>query len=76
MAARRAVRVAVASAVLALAAAPAARAAHPEVDRCDWPMYGHDLGHSFAAASGCSSLRPTNAPTRNPPWVLTTPHTV
>jgi polyvinyl alcohol dehydrogenase (cytochrome) len=39
-------------------------------------MYGHDLGHSFAAALGCSSLSPTTAPTLTPAWVFPTPDSV
>jgi outer membrane protein assembly factor BamB len=41
---------------------------------CDWPMYGHDLGHSFA--SGCSNIARVDASTLHPKWVFRTPSTV
>jgi outer membrane protein assembly factor BamB len=48
---------------------PSARAA----DGCAWPMYGHDLGHSFASAEGCTTLSPTTAPSITPKWGYLTP---
>jgi hypothetical protein len=44
---------------------------------CDWPMYGHDLGHSFAA--NCSSIEKVGVhgvSTLRPKWVFPTPSTV
>lgn len=35
---------------------------------CDWPMYGHDLGHSFAANAGCTTLSALTAPSITPRW--------
>jgi len=39
---------------------------------CNWPMYGHDLGHSFAAAKGCTTISPLNVSTLRPRWFLNT----
>jgi outer membrane protein assembly factor BamB len=39
---------------------------------CNWPMYGHDLGHSFAAAAGCTTISPLNVSTLRPRWFLNT----
>ena len=36
-------------------------------------MYGHDLGHSFASAPGCTTLSPTTAPSIVPRWGYLTP---
>ena len=63
-------------AALAVAALPTARAAGPAPDRCDWPMYGHDSGHSFAAPGDCTTLTPQTAPTLTPDWVFRTPDSV
>lgn len=35
-------------------------------------MYGHDLGHSFAANTGCTTLSPLTAPSITPRWGLPT----
>ncbi len=50
--------------------APASARAGGDVPGCDWPMYGRDLGHSFAAPAGCTALSPMTAPTLAPQWVL------
>jgi polyvinyl alcohol dehydrogenase (cytochrome) len=74
---RRSVRrLAIACVVVASAALPAARAAGPAADRCDWPMYGHDPRHSFAAADGCTTLDPSTALTLLPDWTFLTPDSV
>ncbi|HEX9712865.1 MAG TPA: PQQ-binding-like beta-propeller repeat protein [Actinomycetota bacterium] len=39
---------------------------------CDWPMYGRDLGRTFAAPESCSSITPLNAPTLAPKWYVET----
>ncbi|MFL6204181.1 MAG: PQQ-binding-like beta-propeller repeat protein [Acidimicrobiales bacterium] len=41
-------------------------------DACGWPMYGRDLGHSFASPTGCTSLSPLTAPSIAPRWGLLT----
>jgi polyvinyl alcohol dehydrogenase (cytochrome) len=43
---------------------------------CSWPMYGHDPGHSFATAPGCTALSSTNAFSLVPQWWLPTPEPV
>ena len=48
-------------------AVPAARAADDSVN-CDWPMFGHDAGRSFAAPADCTTITNTNAPTLAPAW--------
>jgi outer membrane protein assembly factor BamB len=42
-------------------------------DACGWPMYGRDLGHSFASPAGCTTLSPVSAPTIVPRWGMLTP---
>jgi hypothetical protein len=71
---RRAVVVAALAA--AALATPQARATPAQPSRCDWPMYGHDLGHSFAAAAGCTTLAPATVPLLVPDWVFPTPDSV
>lgn len=41
------------------------------VPDCDWPMYGHDLGHSFSN-DGCSTLSALTAPSITPRWGMPT----
>ena len=53
--------------VLGLAAAPASA----DLD-CDWRMYGHDPGHSFAQPFACSSITPQNVSTLVPKWFVDT----
>lgn len=65
---RRGLLVAALVASAVVAAPPGAEAA-PE---CDWPTYGHDVGRSFAATPGCSTLNPTNAATLIPKWLFRT----
>jgi len=48
---------------------PAAGAPAPA---CDWPMYGHDLGHSFAASPGCTTISPLTVSTLRPRWFFNT----
>ena len=43
---------------------------------CSWPMYGHDAGHSFATAPGCTTLSAKNASSLVPQWWLPTPEPV
>jgi len=54
---------------LALSAVPVAGS--PSAS-CDWPMYGRDPGHSFAAAKGCTTISPLNVSTLRPRWFLDT----
>lgn len=59
-----------------LAALPIGQGAALAGAGCDWPMYGHDLGHSFAAQPGCTTLSPANASTLAPAWIFPTPEPV
>jgi polyvinyl alcohol dehydrogenase (cytochrome) len=72
----RAALLAVAVAGLAAGFLPAVHAASPPANPCDWPTYGHDVGHSFAATAGCTPLSPLNASTLAPDWVFPTPDSV
>jgi outer membrane protein assembly factor BamB len=54
-------------AVPANAGSPVARACKPPTD---WPMFGHDLGRSFATTDNCVTRR--NAPTLRPKWFFST----
>jgi outer membrane protein assembly factor BamB len=57
---------------LAASAVPVARAADPACRRPAWPMYGHDLAHSFQQDPGCAEITPANAPTLVPKWFVHT----
>lgn len=50
----------------------AAVGARADAPACDWPMYGRDLGRSFAAPVECSSITPLNAATLVPTWHVPT----
>lgn len=39
---------------------------------CDWPMYGRDLGRSFAAPAACSQITPGRALALIPKWYVET----
>ncbi len=39
---------------------------------CDWPMYGRDLGHHFAAPDGCTTMSAVTAPSITPRWGMLT----
>ena len=54
---------------LILAGSPGPASTAPS---CDWPMYGHDLGHSFAASPGCSTIKPLNVSTLKRRWFVNT----
>lgn len=41
-------------------------------DACDWPMYGRDAGHSFAAPDGCTQIGPLNVASLRPAWFVRT----
>ena len=65
--------------VLTAIAAPTAyarRASSDSASSCDWRMYGHDVGHSFAQQPGCSSVTPTTVSTLAPKWYFPTPDAV
>ncbi|MEY2570054.1 MAG: hypothetical protein QOE63_404 [Acidimicrobiaceae bacterium] len=70
--ARRLRRVAIVGAVAAAALVPVLSSANA-ASTCSSPTYGHDVGRSFAADPGCSTLSITNASTMLPKWVFTTP---
>ncbi len=40
------------------------------IDACDWPMYGHDPGRSFAQT--CTDITPANVSTLRPKWFVPT----
>src|SRR6187551_446291 len=74
---RRSTRAIVAAALalgIGVLSFPSARAASRS--ECAWPMYGRDLGHSFASAPGCTTLSPTTAPSIVPRWGYLTPDSV
>lgn len=39
---------------------------------CDWPMYGHDPGHSFAQGPACARIDASNVTTLAPKWSFAT----
>ncbi len=47
----------------------ASRAGH---QGCNWPMYGHDPGHSFAQGPGCSQITTANVATLTERWFFDT----
>lgn len=59
---------------LVMVAVPAARGAEP--DCVDWPMYGHDLDHSFSQDPGCAAIDTLNVRTLVPKWVVPTKDSV
>ena len=56
-------------------AVPAARAGGAGAD-CDWPMFGHDAGRSFAAPKECVDITPANVTTLAPKWYFHAPDAV
>lgn len=60
---------------LALVAVPG-QAAQPQCRSADWPMYGHDLRHSFAVPAGCSAISRSNVATLVPAWYFHTKDSV
>lgn len=42
----------------------------------DWPMYGHDLSHSFAVPPGCSAIRAATVAGLRPAWYFHTADSV
>src|SRR5207248_3243921 len=68
-------RALLAAALLIAIAIPPARAS-VEVGACDWPMFGHDEGRSFAAPVTCTALTPVNAATLRPKWYVPMPDAV
>jgi polyvinyl alcohol dehydrogenase (cytochrome) len=65
-------RALLAAVVLSIVAVPSANARR-EPARCDWPMFGHDAGRSFAQRDDCSSVTTLSAPTLAPKWNFRTP---
>ena len=61
--------------VLGVAAVPTARAGDAS-QPCDWPMFGHDAGRSFAAPEQCTAISSLNAPTLAPKWHFHAPDAV
>jgi polyvinyl alcohol dehydrogenase (cytochrome) len=43
-------------------------AAHHTCRSSDWPMYGHDVRHTFAVPKGCSGITRSNVATLVPAW--------
>ena len=56
------------AAALATALAPVAAAA----SGCNWPMYGHDPGHSFAQSPPCAQIHAANVATLTEKWFFDT----
>src|SRR5260370_41962234 len=54
---------------LSLVAAPSGRADAPN---CDWPMFGHDTGRTFASEAGCAAISPVTAATMKVKRVVNT----
>lgn len=71
----RRVLVAVATAAGLLTLAVPGAAAHRQCS-ADWPMYGHDLHHTFAVPAGCSAITPSNVATLAPAWFFHTKDSV
>lgn len=44
----------------------------PADGECDWPMYGHDAGHSFAQTEECAGIDATNVSTLKAKWFIRT----
>jgi polyvinyl alcohol dehydrogenase (cytochrome) len=63
---------------LAVVSIPLARADEgaPECPRPSWPMYGHDLAHSFSQDPGCAAITLDNVATLVPKWFVPTPDSV
>ena len=70
---RRVAAIVVGVALLLGGLAPAARAAPL---RCAWPMYGHDIGHSFAQTVDCTTINAGRALTLLPSWFVPTADSV
>jgi len=64
--------VALASALVLLTLAVPGATAHSRCRSPDWPMYGHDLHHSFAVPAGCSAISTSNVATLLPAWFFHT----
>jgi outer membrane protein assembly factor BamB len=64
---RTASRVMAAAAALCAFAPAASRAAG-----CNWPMYGHDPGHSFAQSFACAQINAANVTTLTEKWSFST----
>src|SRR2546425_3262432 len=59
----------------AMAAAAALCALAPAASRaggCNWPMYGHDPGHSFAQSFACAQINAANVTTLTERWSFST----
>jgi outer membrane protein assembly factor BamB len=41
-------------------------------DGCNWPMYGHDPGHSFAQPAACAQITASNAALLTEKWFFST----
>jgi outer membrane protein assembly factor BamB len=64
---RRALSLAVSASIVAVLVP---WSSHPSECSDDWPMYGHDRRHSFAAS--CSDVSQANVATLHPKWVVDT----
>src|SRR5687767_14254878 len=64
----RSMRRAVAAAAALVALAPGGSRA----SGCNWPMYGHDPGHSFAQSGACAQVNAANVATLTRHWFVST----
>jgi outer membrane protein assembly factor BamB len=51
-------------------AAVAPTGAHAAFTACDWRMFGHDLGHSFAEDPSCAKISRLNASSLHAKWFM------
>ncbi len=58
-----------ATAFIALLTPTASGAGH---GGCNWPMYGHDLGHSFSQSTACTQINTTSVVTLTERWFFGT----
>ena len=69
---RRGVVLVAAAVVASLLAVPVAGKASEACPEPSWPMYGHDLAHSFSQDPGCAEITATNAAALVPKWAVRT----
>jgi outer membrane protein assembly factor BamB len=63
-------------AVFLLTPVSSGAAAHSRCGSADWPMYGHDLTHTFSVPAGCSAITKSNVATLLPSWYFHTKDSV
>ena len=58
--------------LMACGAALTPVASHAGHNGCNWPMYGHDPGHSFAQSLACTQINASNVTTLTEKWFFST----